>query len=235
MRIVSRWSYAYSLTLRFGLPSRRHDGQRPPLQEWHAAAAGRAAWMRHPGAPRIDASLSRRAAAAPLRPRPPGRRPVARSGHPWRALQRAKPARAMDGVRFRAGASLRACFGLREARQDGEPSQVEAIQGERWAFRKPFLSPGDAGETGATGSTRLTSRSPVRPLWKKCHWLHQTSSILLRCRAASPSSQSNGSGRELTRKQRKKSRRLTWKPDGLRSQNGSGLGVRSVDSPVPGE
>jgi hypothetical protein len=137
---------------------------------WHAAAAGRAAWKRHPGAPRIDASSSRRAAAAPLRPRLPGRRPVARSGHPWRALQRAKPARAMDGVRFRAGASLRACFGLREARQDGEPSQVEAIQGERRAFRKPFLSPGDARETRATGSTRLTSRSSFRPLWKKCHW-----------------------------------------------------------------
>jgi hypothetical protein len=50
----------------------------------------------------------------------------------------------MDGECFRAGASLRACFGLREARLEGEPSQVEAHLGcasDLPSLRGPWMAP----------------------------------------------------------------------------------------------
>jgi len=58
-----------------------------------------------------------------------GRRAIAGRDTPWLCLRPAKPAGAMDGAVIRAGASLRACFGLREARPEGEPSQVETHLG----------------------------------------------------------------------------------------------------------
>jgi len=56
-------------------PLRTHDHAIAPNRTQPPQAAPRAC---RPAAPRIDASSSRRAAAAPLRPRPPGGRPHAR-------------------------------------------------------------------------------------------------------------------------------------------------------------
>jgi hypothetical protein len=165
MRIHFRWSPAYSLSSRFGLPCNRarrsetaatrgratRPSQRGPARRSETAAtrctqrpqaAQRA--RRTPGVLRIDASSSRHAAAAPRRPRPPGRRPLGRLVAPRLRPRRPKPAGARDGARFRAGASLRACFGLREARQDGEPSQVEAHLGcasDLPSLRGPGMAP----------------------------------------------------------------------------------------------
>jgi len=74
----------------------------------------------------------------------PGRRAIAGRDTPWLCLRPAKPAGAMDGAIFRAGASLRACFGLREARPEGEPSQVEAHLGcvsDLPSLRGPWMAP----------------------------------------------------------------------------------------------
>ena len=59
----------------------RHPGGQPTHS--HAAAEGRAACLAIPqGVLRLDAASSRHAAAAQLRPRPPGGRPLARRGAP---------------------------------------------------------------------------------------------------------------------------------------------------------
>jgi len=58
-------------------------------------------------------------------PRPAGCRPQAVRAH----LGCARDGPSPPGAGFRAAASLRACLGLRDARLEGEPSQVEANLG----------------------------------------------------------------------------------------------------------
>ena len=41
------------------------------------------------------------------------------------------------------------------------------LKAGRWPLRKTLSG---ISETGTTGSTRLTSRSAVRPCLRKCHW-----------------------------------------------------------------
>jgi hypothetical protein len=67
--------------------------------------------------------------AAVRRPRPPGGAAARPSGEPLAFAATAQGCRGHGWAGFRAGASLRACFGLREARREGEPSQVEAHLG----------------------------------------------------------------------------------------------------------
>jgi len=74
----------------------------------------------------------------------PGGRAIARLVAPWLRPRRAKPAGAMDGAVIRAGASLRACFGLREARLEGEPSPGWSHLGCDHAgpsLRGPWMAP----------------------------------------------------------------------------------------------
>jgi len=67
--------------------------------------------------------------AAARRPRPPGGAAARPSGEPSAFAATAQGCRGHGWAGIRAGASLRACFGLREARPEGEPSQVEAHLG----------------------------------------------------------------------------------------------------------
>jgi hypothetical protein len=117
------------------------DSQRPPLQGCtpRPLAAPRAAPQRGSSTLRRTAASRRGAeatAAWRAAARPAGRTLAATTpaqacgGHGWRSLSR-RP-------------SLRACFGLREARLEGEPSQVEAHLGCASglpSLRGPWMAP----------------------------------------------------------------------------------------------
>ena len=138
----------------------------------HAAAKGRAACMTH-AKPPLPASLCLAGRRRLPIARHPGGQPTARSARsgqrprrvhpptrfgatPRRPAACRSPAAAtvawrcdhagpsLRGAIFRAGTSLRACFGLREARLEGEPSQVETHLGcvsDLPSLRGPWMAP----------------------------------------------------------------------------------------------
>ena len=165
MRIRFRWSLAYSLSSRFGLPSNRarrsetaaaRGTQRPK-------AAPRA--RRAPGVPRIDASSSRHVAARKAAARPSGE-PLAFAataqacgGQGWRSLSRRRiPAgllrltRGSPGGRAIAGRGT-PCLCLRPAKPAGArdgPAGVKLPHSS--GSGRPLVS-------GAKGSTASPSRN----------------------------------------------------------------------------
>jgi len=130
----------------------------------HAAAAGRAACLpRHGGTTHRRAAERRRPAAATDAWKASAARLVA----PWLRPRRAKPAGARDGADIRAGASLRACFGLREARLEGEPSPGWSHLGSDHAG--PSLRGPGMALTFAPGHPFGPASAYARLAWRASH------------------------------------------------------------------